>query len=158
MNIPLDFESDIPLYQQIETYLRQNILSGNLLPETRLPATRQLAESLGISRITVTNAYADLESEGLIYSKEGSGSYVMPSVLTSTPLKNAVDISWPLWQQDVQISDEISGQTDLSQTSPAEAHSQPIAFTGVGDPSQFPVKDFHKAIQAVFDQAVPLRR
>ena len=148
MHIPLDFESDIPLYQQIETYLRQNIVSGNLIPETRLPATRHLAESLGISRITVTNAYADLESEGLIYSKEGSGSYVMPSVLTATPLENAVD-SWPLWQQDVQISNEISGQMDLPQTSRPEAHSQPIAFTGVGDPGQFPVKDFYKALQSV---------
>ena len=56
MRIPLDLQSDIPLYQQVENYLRQQILSGALAAETRLPATRQLAQELGISRITVNNA------------------------------------------------------------------------------------------------------
>ena len=78
MRIPLDRQSTIPLYQQIETYLRQGILSGSLAPDTRLPASRQLARDLCINRITVENAYAELETEGLIYSKMGSGTYVLP--------------------------------------------------------------------------------
>jgi GntR family transcriptional regulator/MocR family aminotransferase len=78
MRIPLDHQSTIPLYQQIETYLRQGILSGSLAPETRLPASRQLADDLGVNRITVENAYAGLEADGLIFSRVGSGTYVLP--------------------------------------------------------------------------------
>ena len=73
MRIPLDRQSATPLYQQIQKYLRVQIQAGQLMPDTRLPATRKLAQDLGVSRITVQNAYADLESEGLIGSREGSG-------------------------------------------------------------------------------------
>jgi DNA-binding transcriptional MocR family regulator len=59
MRIPLDRQSQIPLYEQIETYLRQGILSGSLVADTRLPARRQLARDLGVNRITVENAYAE---------------------------------------------------------------------------------------------------
>jgi len=102
MRIPLDHGSAVPLYQQIESYLRQNILSGNLLPETRLPATRQLAQDLGVSRITVRNAYAELESGGLIDSREGSGTYVLPLAPLPAFQKSAAGIIWPLWQQEVE--------------------------------------------------------
>jgi GntR family transcriptional regulator/MocR family aminotransferase len=61
MRIPLDRQSEVPLYQQIETYLRQGILSGSLAADTRLPASRQLAQDLGVNRLTVENAYAELE-------------------------------------------------------------------------------------------------
>jgi len=57
MRIPLDRQSATPLYQQIKTYLRQGILSGSLAPDTRLPASRQIAQDLGVNRITVENAY-----------------------------------------------------------------------------------------------------
>ena len=78
MRIPIDRQSTIPLYKQIKSYLQQGILSGSLAVDTRLPASRQLAEELGVNRITVENAYAELESEGLIFTKLGSGTYVLP--------------------------------------------------------------------------------
>lgn len=149
MRIPLDHQSAVPLYRQIESYLRQNILSATLLPETRLPSTRQLAESLGVSRITITNAYAELESNGLIYSREGSGTYVMTPVSSSLPLVNDADISWPLWQQDVHISEKVSQSLYPVQPSRRASYPDLISFTGVGDPREFPLKDFYKAIQAV---------
>ncbi|GAB4436302.1 MAG: PLP-dependent aminotransferase family protein [Anaerolineae bacterium] len=149
MRIPLDRQSAVPLYQQIESYLRQHILSGGLAPETRLPATRQLAQDLGVSRITVKNAYAELESEGLIGSREGSGTYVLPPGPLPAFEKSEADISWPLWQQDVQMEDEITKDRVLAQPSPRAHHPQPIAFTGVGDPRQFPLKDFYQALQTV---------
>ena len=68
-----------PFIQQIETYLRQGILSGSLAADTRLPASRQLAQDLGVNRITVENAYAELESGGLDLSRMGSGTYVLPA-------------------------------------------------------------------------------
>lgn len=152
MRIPLDHQSAVPLYQQIERYLRQSILAGDLLPETRLPSTRQLAESLSVSRITVANAYAELESNGLIYSREGSGTYVMAPVSISTPLKNDADISWPLWQRDTRVSEPDSLSRYPPMPSTRASHPHPISFTGVGDPRQFPVKDFYKAIQTVIQR------
>ncbi|MDM8520309.1 PLP-dependent aminotransferase family protein [Anaerolineales bacterium HSG6] len=149
MRIPLDHDSTVPLYQQIETYLRQNIISGKLLPETRLPATRQLAEKLGVSRITVTNAYAELESEGLIYSREGSGTYVSPPVSSATSPAHQAEILWPLWQHGLETDDDLPQHLRPDQISQQTVHPNPIIFSGVGDPRQFPIKDFGKAIQSV---------
>ena len=78
MRVPLNRQSGVPLYRQIETYLRQQILSGGLAPATRLPATRQLANDLGISRITAKNAYAALESEGLISTRRTAAPMSRP--------------------------------------------------------------------------------
>jgi DNA-binding transcriptional MocR family regulator len=67
MRIPLDRQSAVPLYRQIESYLRQSILSGSLAPDTQLPAIRRLARDPGINRSTVENAYAELAAEGPVY-------------------------------------------------------------------------------------------
>ena len=107
MRIPLDRQSSIPLYEQIEAYLRQGILSGSLAADTRLPASRQLAHDLGINRITVENAYAGLETEGLIYSRMGSGTYVLPPNPILTISKDGPGAPWPLWQQSVEFQDRI---------------------------------------------------
>ncbi len=149
MRIPLDRQSDVPLYQQIETYLRENILSGQLAPETRLPATRQMAQDLGVSRITVNNAYADLASEGLIYSREGGGTYVLAQAPLSPLSVNDSGTDWPLWQQEFETEAGSSQEMFATQPPPVARHPQPISFTGVGDSQQFPVKDFYKAMQTV---------
>src|SRR5574339_735748 len=103
MRIPLDRQSTVPLYQQIETYLRQGILTGSLAADTRLPASRQLAQDLGVNRITVENAYAELEAEGLVFSKLGSGTYVLQPDPLLPLSKNDNAAPWPLWQQSVQV-------------------------------------------------------
>ncbi|HBL69511.1 MAG TPA: PLP-dependent aminotransferase family protein, partial [Firmicutes bacterium] len=76
MRFPLVHDSHDPLYRQIERYLRDSILSGELEPDTRLPAGRRLAQELGVSRITVENAYAELQADGLVITRPGSGYYV----------------------------------------------------------------------------------
>lgn len=144
MRIPLDRQNAVPLYQQIETHLRQAILSGRLPAGTRLPATRQLADELGLSRITVKNAYRGLESDGLIATREGSGTYVAPPDLHPARRQTEAAVSWPLWQQEIRAGVESHRETPLRSTHPA-----PIAFTGVGDPLQFPIRDFYKAVQTV---------
>src|SRR5919109_3449691 len=103
MRIPLDRQSEVPLYQQIEAYLRQGILSGSLAAETRLPASRQLARDLGVNRITVENAYAVLETDGLIYSRMGSGTYVLPPNPLLAFSKETPGTPWPLWQQSLEF-------------------------------------------------------
>lgn len=150
MRIPLERQSTVPLYQQIENSLRQNIQSGGLQPDTRLPSTRQLAKELGVSRITVQNAYAELESDGLIGSREGSGTYVLTPIQQPGHSKNAnAEIDWPLWQENFALSNEMQASEFAIQPTQPSQHPDLISFTGVGDPTQFPIKDFQKAMQKV---------
>jgi GntR family transcriptional regulator/MocR family aminotransferase len=65
-----------PLVQQIFAALALQIVSQEVLPGTRLPASRNLAEELGVSRSTVVAAYEQLSAEGYARSQPGSGHYV----------------------------------------------------------------------------------
>lgn len=76
MTIQLTRETDQPLYLQVAEQLRRQIESGELAPQTRLPPSRILAKKLGVNRITIVNAYAELEAEGLVVSRVGSGTFV----------------------------------------------------------------------------------
>lgn len=148
MRIPIDPKSDIPLYQQIEDHLRKSILSGNLPVDTRLPASRQLARDLGVNRTTVENAYSALEAEGLVFSKMGSGTYVLPVYPIPSIPKNNSD-TLPLWQMNLQKNVFATSDTaeDMLQ---ASGHTHPINFaSGISDARQFPVEEFRKVIQSV---------
>jgi len=72
----LDAASAIPLYKQLYEHFSGLIQSGHLAKGERLPATRELAGSLGLNRTTVSAAYDLLESEGLITGQVGRGSFV----------------------------------------------------------------------------------
>jgi GntR family transcriptional regulator/MocR family aminotransferase len=150
MRILLDRQSETSLYQQIYAHFRQGILSGSLPPETRLPSTRQLARDLGINRITVETAYGDLEADGLVISRVGSGTFVLPPG-TQIPIPiDEHDGPWPLWQRDVQASEDGLSQMPSEELLRGSRHPDTIAFAGgIGDPRLFPVDDYRKAIQAV---------
>src|SRR5580698_551166 len=82
-----DYESDLPLYRQLGSYLHGLIEAGQLHPGDRLPPTRELAGQLGLNRTTVSAAYEVLESEGLIRGEVGRGSYVSgPGGRQQTPI------------------------------------------------------------------------
>ena len=150
MRIPLDRQNEIPLYQQIEDYLRQGILSGSLAPDTRLPASRQLARDLGVNRITVENAYAELETEGLIYSKIGSGTYVLPPSPLLTFSKDKPGAPWPLWQQSLGLQGRLQGNGSSEERKKTARRSDLINFaSGIGDSHLFPAEDFRKVLQTV---------
>jgi GntR family transcriptional regulator/MocR family aminotransferase len=150
MRIPLDRQSPEPLYLQIKAHLRQGILSGGLIPDTRLPASRQLARDLGVNRITVENAYSELEADGLIFSRVGSGTYVLPSNTLPPGPTSSGDIPWPLWQQDMQARKTLSGPGSPEAMLKAAGHPNPISFaSGISDTRQFPAEEFRKTIQAV---------
>jgi GntR family transcriptional regulator / MocR family aminotransferase len=74
--LSLDPESPLALYRQIYDGLREGILTGRFEAGSRLPATRSLAVSLGVSRITVTECYDRLISEGYLETRQGSGTFV----------------------------------------------------------------------------------
>jgi len=64
------------LYQQIVDGLRREVSEGRLKPGTTLPSFRTLAEDLLVSVITVKRAYEELEREGIIYRRQGLGTFV----------------------------------------------------------------------------------
>jgi GntR family transcriptional regulator len=70
-----------PLHLQLSSLLRQQIQTNRLSPNSPLPSERELCEKYGVSRITVRQALADLQREGLVYSVAGKGSYVTDTKL-----------------------------------------------------------------------------
>src|ERR1700694_5895589 len=76
--IPLHLqpESHVPLYIQLRDQIRALVHGGDLRPGERIPASRELAVQLGVHRTTVANAYAELESEGLISGHVGRGTFI----------------------------------------------------------------------------------
>lgn len=67
------------LYEQIVTGLKRAVSEGRLAPHEALPSFRQLAEDLLVSVITVKRAYEELEREGIIYRRQGLGTFVAES-------------------------------------------------------------------------------
>ncbi|MFB2769875.1 PLP-dependent aminotransferase family protein [Pelatocladus sp. BLCC-F211] len=103
--IALDSSMNVPLHQQLYEEIRKAILNGRLLPNQRIPSTRKLSKSLGISRTTVTTCYEQLFSEGYIRTIVGSGTYVCAQLpedlLHSAPIES--------------VQKSASGQSSLSQ-------------------------------------------
>ena len=79
--VHLQPESHVPLYIQLRDQLRALVHAGDLRPGDRIPASRELATTLGVHRTTVANAYAELESEGLIQGHVGRGTFILLLIL-----------------------------------------------------------------------------
>ena len=73
---PLDPKSSLPLYQQLQRAIREAIAQQVLGPDDALPAERQIASDLAVSRITVRKAIDGLVEEGLLIRRQGSGNFV----------------------------------------------------------------------------------
>jgi GntR family transcriptional regulator len=81
VNILIDNKSGEPIYNQIYTQIKDQIISGNLKENEMLPSIRGLAKDLRISFITTKRAYDELEREGFIYTLPSKGCYVAPKNL-----------------------------------------------------------------------------
>lgn len=71
----LNDTNGLPLYEYIYECVKKDILSGKIEADTRLPSKRTFAENLGVSIVTVENAYGQLAAEGYIYSKAKKGYF-----------------------------------------------------------------------------------
>ena len=78
MDILIDNKSGAPIYDQIYSQLKAQIVSGTLAENTLLPSIRALARDLRISFITTKRAYEELEKDGFLYAVPGKGCYVAP--------------------------------------------------------------------------------
>jgi GntR family transcriptional regulator / MocR family aminotransferase len=93
--IRLDEREAEPLHRRLYEALRAAILSGRLGPGQKVPSTRALASSLGVSRSTVTQSYEQLLGEGYLQAEVGSGTFVsrqLPEELGHAP---KVEPPWP---------------------------------------------------------------
>lgn len=78
MTIIIDNKSGVPIYDQIYSQIKAQIIGDALRQDEALPSIRSLAKDLRISVITTKRAYDALEAEGFIYTLPGKGSFVAP--------------------------------------------------------------------------------
>jgi GntR family transcriptional regulator/MocR family aminotransferase len=109
--LALDRNADAPLHRQLYDSLRSHVLDGRLPPKTRLPATRELASDLGVSRNTVIAAYDALLAEGYLDSIAGSGTRV--ATLPKRPTRAKSDRGAP-------VLPELSARGHLITTQPRD--------------------------------------
>ena len=124
-----------PLHRRVYDCIRLAILDGAIASGSRLPATRDLAEALSLSRNTVSAAYDQLSAEGYIYSRIGSGTFVTDHM----PDGAAMPVYDPLPLSERPASDEFSRRgAQLLAQSGASPHQWGAFMPGVPDVSKFP--------------------
>jgi 2-aminoadipate transaminase len=143
-------ESHVPLYIQLRDQVRSLVHAGDLRPGDRIPASRELATMLGVHRTTVANAYAELESEGLIQGHVGRGTYIKGNGngLTLTPpappvLNGSEGLRWELLFADERGEEALSRLT-------ASAPENALSFV-MARPAEeyFPVEELQTCVNAV---------
>src|ERR1700676_5598893 len=148
--VHLQPESHVPLYVQLRDQLRALVHAGDLRPGDRIPASRELATMLGVHRTTVANAYAELESEGLIQGHVGRGTFIKKNGngLKITPpvppvLNGNHGIRWELLFADERGEEVLSRLT-------ASAPMDALSFV-MARPAQefFPVDELQTCVNAV---------
>ncbi len=81
MNVFIDNKSGVPIYDQIYSQIKSQIMNGALTEDEALPSIRNLSKDLRISVITTKRAYDELEREGFVYTIAGKGCFVAPKNL-----------------------------------------------------------------------------
>lgn len=135
--INIDRSSDISLIRQIYEQIRTAILSGILKSGERLPATRELASELKVSRNVILEAYEQLYSEGYVESHQGSGTFVAEGLLW---------VQAPIELSLIPIDDAESKNNKINL----------IDFrSGIPDLNLFPKKIWGKLSQSVYNESHP---
>src|SRR5262245_56899749 len=154
--ITFDQRSTTPLHRQLYDELRRAILTGRLKPGERVPSTRTLSQSLGVSRTTVTQSYEQLLSEGYLRSSTGSGTFVgceLPDELlksgpveTSRSAAGGQDNGRQNDRRQIELSSYGASITDSLPFEPPEPEA-PINFK-CGRPAleEFPLQQWRRLI------------
>jgi GntR family transcriptional regulator len=77
----------LPRYYQLREIIRERIISGQWAEDFEIPSERVLSEQYGLSRMTVRQSLSDLVKEGLLYRKQGKGTYVARPKITQQLMK-----------------------------------------------------------------------
>jgi DNA-binding transcriptional MocR family regulator len=129
----LQRDQQAALYRQIADQLKDQISSQRLPPGTRLPTIRHLAQELGVTRVTVQNAYDELQADGWIESTIGRGTFVSGRVQSRSQLHSFAQPLTP----DAVITDMLQGNLTIGVRSLASASP---------DPQLFPADEFWGAL------------
>jgi GntR family transcriptional regulator / MocR family aminotransferase len=124
--VALDRQARIPLRVQLEAQLRAAIRSGRLEPEISLPSTRALAQALGVTRGLIVECYTQLQAEGYLTARSGSGTQVARGATVPDVPEDAVE-------------EAVRARFDFRPASP--------------DPSLFPRRDWAAAWRDAIRQA-----
>lgn len=76
MELRIDANDGTPIYLQIVEQIKRGVAVGRMKPEDPLPSVRQLALDLTINPNTVARAYLELEHDGVIYKRQGQGTFI----------------------------------------------------------------------------------
>lgn len=87
--INLDYQSRVPIYEQIIKEIERYVALGLLKPEQQIPSIRELAGSLGINPNTVKKAYSILEQKGTIVTLSTKGTFI--SIKTDKIIENTIN-------------------------------------------------------------------
>jgi 2-aminoadipate transaminase len=153
--VHLQPESHVPLYIQLRDQLRALVNTGDLRPGDRIPASRELAVQLGVHRTTIANAYAELESEGLIRGHVGRGTFILeegdaekPQAAPHPPASNG-NLRWESLFADERGDEALSR---LTQPEPRGSISFVIARPAT---EFFPIEDLRNCTNAVWRKEGP---
>lgn len=144
MQFELDRGSREPLYRQLAGSVQQRIRSGALPPGTRLPTVRQLAQQLGVTRLTVHSAYGELQSGGWIEATVGRGTFVAERIeqLISPPeAEFGREVTPGGMLADQLRMTQIPGLMSLARADPAADH--------------FPLRNWQRACEQALAAAGP---
>ncbi|MCU0490557.1 MAG: PLP-dependent aminotransferase family protein [Chloroflexaceae bacterium] len=144
MQINLNRTSREPLYRQLASNLQQRIRSGALPAGTRLPTVRQLAAQLGVTRLTVHSAYAELQSGGWIEATVGRGTFVaqqVASLLTPPEAELGREVTPAGMLADLLRTTQIPGLIGLGKADPAVEH--------------FPIRHWQRALDMALSSGGP---
>jgi len=153
VNIPLERDKPVPLTRQIQTHLERLIADGLLAPGVKLPATRELAHTLGVNRATVALAYEELVASGLARAHVGQGTFVnetRASRAASRPVTVPERLDWAsLLSRSARI---ISADEERLRAFGGGngTHSTVISFAGgMPDSALFPTDAFRRVLNQV---------
>lgn len=111
--IPIDRTLDIPLKRQVYEYIRKLILNGELKAGEKLPATRECASQLGISRNVVIEAFEQLLAEGYIVGHQGSGTYVAEGAFLEQKQEEELRSTQEITEEGFQEKDVIDFRSGI---------------------------------------------
>ena len=148
LSITLDRDGEEPIYRQLIRNVRLQIESGMLTAGMRLPASRDLANQLNISRISVVNAYAELRAEGYLSAHAGRGTFVAKdSNNNHNPVRDEPD-------NDGALSDHANHNRSLREMMRMGGRKPGVISFGGGSPPMefFPIQTLRDALNTVLDR------
>ena len=143
---------DGPMNQRLYRCLREAILDGSIAADTRLPATRDLAAELNIARNTVVHVYSQLQAEGYVSSRQGSGTYVTDTLPDAYLASGRSARRASIAPARPALSSRGSRIVDGASASPFQWGA---FMPGVPDVTEFPHQKFGRIVSALWRRPPP---